>query len=46
MTLWMGGQPVGRPLPTQDSTTQENGDTLFERLKTARASDRAAIGTG
>jgi hypothetical protein len=53
-----GGQPVGRPLPTQDSTTHKGGHTsmhragfeptipVFERLKTARALDRAVIGTG
>jgi len=26
-TSWTGDQPVARPLPTQDSTTQENANT-------------------
>jgi hypothetical protein len=26
-TPWTGDQPDARPLPTQDNTTQKNGDT-------------------
>jgi hypothetical protein len=26
MTPWMGDQPVARPVPTQDSTTQKSAD--------------------
>jgi hypothetical protein len=51
-------RPVTKPLPTQDSTTQKNADThpclerdsklrlVFQRSKTVRATDHAAIGTG
>jgi hypothetical protein len=37
------------PLPTEDNITQKNADTHihnFERSKTVRALDRAAIGIG
>jgi hypothetical protein len=56
--LGPGDQPVARPLPTQDSTTQKNSDIsmppagfeltipVFELLKTVHTSDRATIGTG
>jgi hypothetical protein len=39
MTPWTGDQPVARPLPTQDSTTQKNVDThsCFERDSNPRS---------
>jgi len=56
ITPWTGDQPYARPLRTQDNTTQKNADTsmpragfepailVFERLKTVRALDLAALG--
>jgi len=57
-TPWTGEQPDVRPLPTQDNTTQKKTDTfmpragfettiaVFNRSKTLRTLDRAAVGTG
>jgi hypothetical protein len=52
----MGDQPNARPLPTQDNTTPKDAAMprvgfeptfpVFERSKTVRALDSAAIGTG
>jgi hypothetical protein len=56
-TPWTGEQPDVRPLPTQDNTTQKKTDTfmpragfettiaVFNRSKTLRTLDRAAVGT-